>query len=84
MGSFEYSRDVCCVIANEQRWQPNTAVCDCSRGKKSLKSSRTCDSRKTWQTVNELTSRKSGKNFSDVTLSEWIDGSQSRGDIKRV
>ena len=45
----------------------------------------TDDSRKTWQTINELTAGKSGKtSVTSLKVIKWIDDHQYRRDIKRV
>ena len=45
----------------------------------------TGDSLKTWQTINELTARKSGKmSVTSLKVIKWIDDYQYRRDIKRV
>ena len=37
----------------------------------------TGDSKKTWQTINELTSRKSGKKIGNISEIEWSNNSKS-------
>ena len=44
----------------------------------------TGDSKKTWQTINELTSRKSGKKIGDISESKWSINNKSNCAVEAI